>query len=102
MERLTRWNGTKYVLPQGYGQWRIIADRLAAYENTGLSPDEIETLKRPERRIAVKTNTVTYHFINLEEYCRWLTDVLNGNVKPAWVTGLEIAEDGSITVTGEI
>ena len=45
MDRMTRWNGTKYVLPQGRGVWREIAERLAAYENTGLEPDEIEMLK---------------------------------------------------------
>lgn len=39
MARLTHWNGTKYVLPQG--AWREIAERLAAYENTGWEPDEI-------------------------------------------------------------
>lgn len=54
MERLTTWNGKKYVLPQGRtsdGQsyWRIIAERLAAYENTGLDPEEIEMLKEKER-----------------------------------------------------
>ena len=46
MVRLTRWNGKKWVLPQGYGAWREIADRLAAYENTGLEPDEIRALIR--------------------------------------------------------
>jgi len=50
MERLTRWNGNKWLLPQGRtsdGQsyWRLIAERLAEYENTGLSPEEIERLK---------------------------------------------------------
>ena len=54
MERLTTWNGKKYVLPQGRtsdGQsyWRIIAERLAAYENTGLDPEEIAMLKEKER-----------------------------------------------------
>lgn len=44
-DRLTRWNGKKYVLPQGHGAWREIAERLAAYENTGLEPEEIEALK---------------------------------------------------------
>lgn len=39
MKRLTYWNGKKYCLPQG--KWREIADRLAAYENTGLEPEEI-------------------------------------------------------------
>ena len=42
MERLTKWNGKKWVLPQG--MWREIADRLAAYENTGLGPEEIAAL----------------------------------------------------------
>ena len=51
MERLTRWNGSKWVLPQGRTEdgesfWRLIAERLAAYENTGLSPEEIEDLKK--------------------------------------------------------
>ena len=50
MDRLTSWNGKKYVLPQGRtdkgeSYWRIIAERLAAYENTGLTPEEIEKLK---------------------------------------------------------
>ena len=45
MNRLTKWNGKKFVLPQGYGMWREIAERLAAYENTGLEPEEIEILK---------------------------------------------------------
>lgn len=49
MDRLTRWNGKKYVLPQGHGTWREIADRLAAYENTGLEPEEIEVLKAQYR-----------------------------------------------------
>lgn len=55
IDRLTRWNGKKYVLPQGYGAWREIAERLAAYENTGLKPEEIEALKaqsiQPEKVI---------------------------------------------------
>ena len=50
MDRLTSWNGQKYVLPQGRtsdgkSYWRMIAERLAAYENTGLTPVEIEKLK---------------------------------------------------------
>lgn len=50
MERLTQWNGEKYILPQGRtsdGQsyWRIIADRLAAYENTGMTPSEIASMR---------------------------------------------------------
>lgn len=49
-DRLTKWNGSKWILPQGKtsdgeSYWRIIADRLAAYENTGLSPEEIEEMK---------------------------------------------------------
>ena len=49
MERLTTWNGKKWVLPQGRtsdgeSYWRIIAERLAEYENTGLTPEEINKL----------------------------------------------------------
>ena len=49
MDRITHWNGAKYVLPQGHGVWRQIAERLAAYENTGLEPEEIEALKANRR-----------------------------------------------------
>ena len=37
--RLTRWNGKKWILPQG--AWREICEKLAAYENIG-SPEEIK------------------------------------------------------------
>ncbi len=51
MKRLTTWNGKKWTLPQGKtsdGQsyWRIIAECLAAYENTGLTPEAIESMKK--------------------------------------------------------
>ncbi len=57
MKRLTVWNGKKYVLPQGRtsdGQsyWRIIAERLAAYENTGLDPEEIEKMKTAKEEVS--------------------------------------------------
>lgn len=48
MNRLTRWNGKKWVLPQG--AWREIAERLAAYEDTGLEPEQIEALKWIEEK----------------------------------------------------
>ena len=49
-ERLTTWNGSKYILPQGRdadgkSNWRRIAERLAAYENLGF-PEEIEAKLR--------------------------------------------------------
>ena len=42
MERLSKWNGEKFVLPQG--RWRDIADRLGDYEETGLEPEEISAI----------------------------------------------------------
>ena len=49
MERLTRWNGKMFVLPtMGKGAAREIAERLAAYENTGLEPGEIIPRKEGE------------------------------------------------------
>ena len=47
MERLTKKNlaGTKYVAAiGGQGAWGKIMQRLAAYEDTGLDPEEIEEL----------------------------------------------------------
>ena len=54
--RLTRWNGKKWVLPQGrtaYGRsyWRIIAEKLAKYEDIG-SPEEIR--KKLKEKIVEK------------------------------------------------
>ena len=51
MNRLTKWNGKKWVLPQG--QWREIAERLAAYENTGLEPEQVAALKTDAEDIPV-------------------------------------------------
>lgn len=47
MDRLTHWNGKKWVLPQGC--WREIAERLAAYENTGLEPEQITAMQQTEQ-----------------------------------------------------
>ena len=57
MERLTRWNGEKYILPQGRtsggeSNWRRIAERLGAYEDTGLDPEEIGSLDVLKRQAA--------------------------------------------------
>ena len=52
MDRMTKWNGKKYILPQGKGEFRRIADRLAAYEDTGLEPEEIKRLLRGEENTA--------------------------------------------------
>ena len=58
MDRLTKWNGKKWVLPQGKTSdgesfFRIIAERLAEYENIG-TPDEVkrklEIIKRLEEK----------------------------------------------------
>ena len=60
MERLTKWNGTKWVLPQGRTRtgksyWREIAELLAIYENIG-TPEEIkEKLAKPKHiKVIVK------------------------------------------------
>ena len=50
MDRLTIWNGKKYILRQGRtndggSYWRKTAERLAAYENTGLEPEQIMKIK---------------------------------------------------------
>ena len=50
--RITKWNGNKYVLPQGKGYFREIAEKLAAYENTGLEPEDINKLLKGEENSA--------------------------------------------------
>ena len=53
MERLTKWNGKKDVLihGHGYGQTRIYTDRLAAYENTMLEPEQIDAIVKEFKRL---------------------------------------------------
>ena len=53
MSRLTKWNGKKWVLPQGRtsegeSYFRLIAERLAAYENTGYEPWQIPAMPKPK------------------------------------------------------
>ena len=53
MDRLTKWNGKKWVLPHGRtsdgeSYFRIIAERLAAYENTGYEPEELPVKPNPK------------------------------------------------------
>ena len=50
MERLTkrgtRKNGYVSAIGSGLGCWEKIIDRLAAYEDTGLEPEEVADLQR--------------------------------------------------------
>lgn len=62
MGRLTVWNGKKWILPQGktsdgQSNWRIIADKLAIYENIGEPEEIIEKLN--------KLNLITHAGVNL-------------------------------------
>ena len=77
MNRLTHWNGKKYILPQG--AWREIAERLAAYENTGLEPEEIEALKpKKEAKRMSKLHLNVYEEMGLSEI---VAGIRNGKVK---------------------
>lgn len=68
--RLTTWNGKKWVLPQGR-YWRTIAERLAAYENTGYEPEEIGTLET----IKKQAEKLGYRVVKAPEYtCMCVSD----------------------------
>ena len=57
MDRLTYYNERykKWCLPQGKGVWRKIVDTVKAYEDTGLTPAEIITLKEKCRLLEQAT-----------------------------------------------
>lgn len=59
--RLTKYNGKKFVLPQGKGSFRAIAERLAAYEETGLEPEEIIRMLDKSSQERLHKYTVVYH-----------------------------------------
>lgn len=64
MERLTKpavnKTGNKYVsaIGSGYGVWPRIIQRLAAYENTGLEPEEIQSRKGCENKVATNADRI--------------------------------------------
>lgn len=66
MERLTKWNGKKWVLPQGAGTHREIAERLAAYENIGMAPETIWQLIKAINQIP-DAMQILIKFLNVEE-----------------------------------
>lgn len=80
--RLTHWNGKKYVLPQGGGSFRKIADRLAAYENTLLEPEEVEDLMSKPQPLRVRDLLKNEHFsinANCVEVYLWKENNENDN-----------------------
>ena len=106
MNRITRWNGKKWLLPQG--QWRAITDRLAAYENTHLEPEEIEEMKAKidgesytdERRKWLDTYTATIIQHGEGGNIPW-EDPITGN---AYVTVAEIEAnaDNALVMTNRV
>ena len=95
MDRLTTWNGSKYILPQGRtsdgeSYWRIIADKLAQYENN--EPVEKE-MRFGFTDIMMPIETINvWKFANVyRDTCEriveyWLTD-------PKWAEGFETQKD---------
>ena len=95
MERLTTWNGSKYILPQGRtsegeSYWRIIADKLAQYENN----EPVEKEMRfgfTDIMMPIETTNV-WKFANIyNSYCErvvdyWLTF-------PKWAERFETQKD---------
>lgn len=80
-DRLTRWNGKKWVLPQGCGSFRVIA--LAAYENTDLTPDEVLKLKggaapKVEMSVFDKETTIENCTVQI------LENTVTGEVSVGW------------------
>jgi len=59
MQRLTEWTGEEWIAVQERVNGKIIGNKtclkkLAAYENTGLEPEEIKLLKRSyEKKVCI-------------------------------------------------
>ena len=87
MDRLTKWKDNKYVLPQGRtsdGQsyWRIVTDRLAAYENTGLEPDEIGK----KIRVIVKHPGCRPRLCKIDNTLEEMQMIVGGHIEPLTMT----------------
>jgi len=72
MERLTHWNGKKYVITggMGYGKTRLITDKLAAYENTMLEPEQIEEMRKTLKYLISSENEVFNMLCQFDDYLK--------------------------------
>lgn len=77
----------------GYG-WGEIAERLAAYEDTWLEPDEVEAAKEIAARLALADYPHNFQRerSDIVSYMRWITSVME-EAKAWWRKLLEARED---------
>lgn len=87
MERLTKWNGKKWVLPQGRksngrSYWREITEKLMLYENIG-EPSEIEErLAKPQKiRAIVKHPGLEPMLCEIENSLEELQMIVGGHIE---------------------
>ena len=95
MERLTVWNGSKYILPQGRtsdgeSNWRRIADRLAELENAV----ELGDLTITETRYGFSDIMLPIDSKRIHSFVRIWNDSCERIVKywltdPEWAVGFE-------------
>ena len=92
-ERLTTWNGSKYILPQGRtddgeSNWRRIAERLAAYENIG-SPEEIEEKLGNKIKVIVKHPYLKPMLCNIDNTLEEMQMIVGGYIETVTIGGKE-------------
>ena len=84
-ERLTTWNGSKYILPQGRNaegksNWRRIAEKLAAYENIG-SPEEIEEKLDSKIKVIVKHPYLAPKLCEIDNTLEEMQMIVGGHIE---------------------
>lgn len=84
-----RWNDDGAYIPS-----QEIIDRLAAYEDTGLEPEEVESAKKIAARLALADYPHNFQGerSDIASYMRWITSVLK-EAKEWWKNLLEARED---------
>ena len=87
-------------LKPGYG-WDEIADRLAAYEDTGLEPEEVEAAKKIVARLALADYPHNFQRerSDIASYMHWITSVMK-EAKAWWKNLLEAREDAEKALEG--
>lgn len=78
-----------------------IIDRLAAYEDTGLEPDEVETAKKIVARLALADYPHNFQGerSDIVSYMRWITAVMK-EAKSWWGKLLEARGDAEKALEG--
>lgn len=90
-----------FISEEDYTDYRDALEKLAAYEDTGLEPEEVESAKKIAARLALADYPHNFQGerSDIASYMRWITSVLK-EAKEWWKNLLEAREDAEKALEG--